>query len=197
MRLNRGGGVPFPEKSGNTASPHGREQDLDMNKKNRSAVLLTALLLILSLALAGCGGSGDSGKSETKDVDLDDFVTSVEKVNKVQDPRELEDFDVENELGLTMDNIDSFKGEITNSQDDCALIFIAKAKSGKASDVKDELESYKESLTSNDLYAENADKIANAEDARVEVHGDYVIMVVAGLDSSYDDIDGVIAKKLS
>ena len=63
---------------------------------------------------------------------------------------------------LTMDNLVAYKGDVTNDQADCGLVFVAQAKDGKAADVEAELQAYKDSLTANDMYAEFADKIAMA-----------------------------------
>lgn len=68
---------------------------------------------------------------------------------------------------LTMDNLVGYKGDVTNDQADCGLVFVAQAKDGQVDAVKAELEAYKESLSANDLYAEFADKIALAKDARI------------------------------
>ena len=88
---------------------------------------------------------------------------------------------VENELMLTMDNLVGYKGDVTNDQADCGLVFVAQAKDGKVDAVKAELEAYKESLSANDLYAEFADKVALAKDARIVTNGNYVAIVIAGI----------------
>ncbi|MGI6212109.1 MAG: DUF4358 domain-containing protein [Anaerovoracaceae bacterium] len=163
-----------------------------MKKIHIKVMLLLLAAAVAAVLLTGCGSSSKKASSEAANVNLSEFVSAVENVDPVKDPRKIDDFALENELGLEKDNISKYKGVITNSQDDCALIFIAKTKSGKTDAVKDGLETYRDGLTENDLYAENADKIDKAKEARVEVRGNYVIMVIAGVDSDYSRIDKAI-----
>lgn len=81
---------------------------------------------------------------------------------------------------------------ITNSQNDCALIFVAKANDGKTREVKQALTDYLDSLTSNDLYVEFADKIEKTKEAKVLIYDDYVVLVIAGLDTDYSDVTAAI-----
>ena len=98
---------------------------------------------------------------------------------------------------LTLDNIVAFQGDVTNDQADCALVLAIQAKSGAADAVKSELEAYKESASSN-LYAEFADKVAKAQDARIVVDGDFVVMVIAGVAGpDYSEIDTAIEGALA
>lgn len=128
---------------------------------------------------------------------LDSIVSAIESVNEVPNPRALDDFALENEIGLTMDNVLGFKGDVTNDQADCALVLAIQAKSGCADAVKTELEAYKESASSN-LYAEFADKVAKAQDARIVVNGDYVVIVIAAINGpDYADIDAAIESALA
>lgn len=128
---------------------------------------------------------------------LESIVSSLEAINEISNPRELDDFSLENELGLTMDNILAFKGDVTNDQADCSLVLAIQAKSGCADAVKTELEAYKETASSN-LYAEFADKVAKAQDARIVVSGDFVVMVISGINGpDYADIDAAIESALA
>ena len=127
---------------------------------------------------------------EANTANLDAAVAAIEAVNPIANPRALDDFSVENELMLTMDNLAGYKGDVTNDQADCGLVFVAQAKDGKVDAVKAELEAYKESLSANDLYAEFADKVALAKDARIVTNGNYVAIVIAGIaNPDYAPID--------
>ena len=129
---------------------------------------------------------------------LDAAVSALEEVNPIANPRALDDFSVENELMLTMDNIAGYKGDVTNDQADCGLVFVAQAKPGKAADVESELQAYKDSLSANDLYAEFADKVALAKDARIVTNGDYVAIVIAGISNpDYSAIDTALETALN
>ena len=140
----------------------------------------------------------DAAAADTADTaKLEAIVTAVEAVNPVSNSRALDDFSLENEIGLTLDNIVAFQGDVTNDQADCALVLAMQAKSGAADAVKAELEAYKESASSN-LYAEFADKVAKAQDARIVVDGDFVVMVIAGVAGpDYSEIDTAIEGALA
>ena len=169
--------------------------------------VLCAAVLMTSLLAACTGSSSESSQPETTTsssesatgdtsaadesqaeettaepdtAKLESIVSSLEAINAISNPRELDDFSLENELGLTMDNILAFKGDVTNDQADCSLVLAIQAKSGCADAVKTELEAYKETASSN-LYAEFADKVAKAQDARIVVSGDFVVMVISGI----------------
>ena len=138
----------------------------------------------------------DDAKANT--ANLDAAVSALEEVNPIANPRALDDFSVENELMLTMDNIAGYKGDVTNDQADCGLVFVAQAKPGKAADVESELQAYKDSLSANDLYAEFADKVALAKDARIVTNGDYVAIVIAGISNpDYSAIDTALETALN
>lgn len=129
---------------------------------------------------------------------LSSIVSSIEAVNEVANPRALTDFDVQYEMNLTMDNIVAFQGNVTNNQDDCALVFAAQVQDGTADAVVEELTAYKDSLSSNQLYAEYADKIAQSEEARIVSSGNFVVMVIAGVGGpDYAEIDTAIESALA
>ena len=135
---------------------------------------------------------------EANTANLDAAVAAIEAVNPIANPRALDDFSVENELMLTMDNLVGYKGDVTNDQADCGLVFVAQAKDGQVDAVKDELEAYKESLSANDLYAEFADKVALAKDARIVTNGNYVAIVIAGIaNPDYTAIDTALETALN
>lgn len=139
--------------------------------------------------------STDASSTEeeaTASVDLGAIVTAIEAVNEVPNARAIDDFSMENEMNLTPDNIVAFQGDVTNDQADCALVFAAQVKDGTADAVKAELEAYKESMSST-LYADFADKVAKAQDARIVVKGNVVVMVIAGVNGpDYSAIDTAI-----
>ena len=139
-----------------------------------------------------------SDDAEANTANLDAAVSALEEVNPIANPRALDDFSVENELMLTMDNIAGYKGDVTNDQADCGLVFVAQAKPGKAADVESELQAYKDSLSANDLYAEFADKVALAKDARIVTNGDYVAIVIADISNpDYSAIDTALETALN
>lgn len=184
---------------------------------------LLPMILCAAILLAGCGNSSSSESSspasestavsseatseatsnsevaeEPQTENLANAVSAIEAVNPVANPLEYTDFDVENTLMLTKDNLVAYDGMVSNNQSDCGLIFVAQAKSGKASDVEAELQAYKESLTANNMYVEFADKMALAKEARIVTNGNYVAMVIASIDvGDYTAIDEVLQTALN
>ena len=153
-------------------------------------VTVFALLLCL-MAFTACGSGGDAAAAKTE-VSLDAVVEKVKSVNPVADERIIDDFALENEMGLDPESIEEYRGVITNAQSDCALIFVAKAKEGKSKELKEALTDYLNGLSSNDLYAEFADKIEKTKQARVLVYDDYVVLSIAGLNVDNDDVVAAI-----
>lgn len=149
-------------------------------------------------ASSEAASSEDTAAAQEADTEkLSAIISAIEAVNEVPNSIPLEEFALENDLGLTMDNILGWAGDVTNNQADCALVLAVQAKSGMADAVKTELEAYKEAISSN-LYAEFADKVAKAQDSRIVVSGDYVVMVIAGVDGpDYSEIDSAIESALA
>ena len=160
-------------------------------KKMWKTVFVMAVAVILA---AGCGAKDNGGQSSdaSTEVVISDVVAKIKEANPVADERVIDDFAVENEMGLAMDDIAEYEGVITNSQNDCSLIFVAKAKDGKTRELKQALSDYLDSLTSNDLYVEFADKIEKTKEAKVLIYGDYVVLVIAGLDTDYSNVTTAI-----
>ena len=150
-------------------------------KKLISALAAAALFATL---LAGCGSGASSSASASSEA-----ASSMASEAASTDASSTDDFSMENEMNLTPDNIVAFQGDVTNDQADCALVFAAQVKDGTADAVKAELEAYKESMSST-LYADFADKVAKAQDARIVVKGNVVVMVIAGVNGpDYSAID--------
>lgn len=140
---------------------------------------------------------------EAQTANLESAVSALEAVNPIANPYALDSdsedsaFRVENELFLTLDNLVAYKGDITNDQDNSGLVFVAQAKEGKAADVEAELQAYKDSLSANNLYAEFADKMAQAKDARIVTNGNYVAIVIASIGVDYGPIDTALETALN
>lgn len=135
---------------------------------------------------------------EAQTANLESAVAALEAVNPIENPLTYTDFDVENTLMLTLDNLVAYKGDVSNNQADCGLVFVAQAKEGKVADVEAELQAYKESLTANDMYVEFADKMALAKEARIVTKGNYVAMVIASVGvGDYTEIDQTLETALN
>lgn len=160
-------------------------------KKLISAILAVAM----AVSLAACGGSS---KPAAKEYNLDDVVSAIESSNAVSNPREIDDFAIENEFLLDKENVVAYKGIMSNDQGNSALIMVVQAASGKAADVKTALEAYKQNQVAYyGNYAEFAEGQALIQDGRVVDKGDYVVIVFANTEgASYSDIDSAISKAL-
>ena len=156
---------------------------------------IVSLLLAVSLcaiALVGCGGG-----SETASYNLDDSVATVEKANPVSNSRDVDDNFIQLDMLLDPENIEEYAGKVSSDQGNSALIVAIKAVEGKASTVEEELNAYKDSISTGGLYAEFADKEAMAADARIVVKGDYLVMVVANTEGAdYAEIDTALDEAL-
>lgn len=174
--------------------------------KKTFAFLMTAVLAVC--ALTGCGGaasnssstSGSSSASNSqsqaqnvsKDANaynLNDIVAAVEQANPVANPRNVDDNFIQLDMLIT-ENIAEYAGKISNDQDNSALILAIKAEEGKGGDVKKALEDYKASISTGGMYAEFAEKEAQAKDARIVAKGDYLVFVIANTKGAdYAEID--------
>ena len=84
-------------------------------------------------SIGGADGETDIVVSdEANTANLDAAVAAIEAVNPIANPRALDDFSVENELMLTMDNLVGYKGDVTNDQADCGLVFVARLRTAKS-----------------------------------------------------------------
>lgn len=153
---------------------------------------LAAVLAAVMVFATGCGAGESQSAEPAKEIVISNVVNQIKEVNPVTDERTIDDFAVENEMGLNPADLAEYEGVITNSQNDCALIFVAKANDGKTREVKQALTDYLDSLTSNDLYVEFADKIEKTKEAKVLIYDDYVVLVIAGLDTDYSDVTAAI-----
>ena len=128
---------------------------------------------------------------------LESIVASLKEVNPISNPRAITSDDIEFYMNMTPDNLVDFRGDITNTQSDCGIVFVAQVKDGSIDAVVEELEAFRDSMSSS-LYAEFADKVAKAQDARIVSKDNIVVLVVASIDGpDYADIDAAIDSALA
>lgn len=149
--------------------------------------------------------TGSESGSSSEDADtakLDEIVSAIEAVNPVENPFAIDDpadegFYLQYTMNVNPDNLVAYRGDVTNNQTDCALVFAAQVKDGTAETVVDELKAFQSTMTTS-LYAEFADKVAKAQDARIVSSGNIVVMVIAGVNGpDYADIDAAIESALA
>lgn len=151
--------------------------------KKYIAVALAACLALV--CLCACSGS--------KTYDIQELLSAVEGSAGLTDPVDLTEEDLNYDMGLTMENIDSFAGKAENINGTSGRVLVVKAVSGKGEDVKAELESYVSSRAEFlGNYEEFAGAKAQAEQARVVASGDYVILVMANEGMDYTAVDEAI-----
>ncbi len=146
---------------------------------------------------SGDAGSAESTAEPASDEDVTAAMETILAVNEVPNARAFDDFSVEYDLGLTMENIESYAGYLTNdAPSDSALVFVAKVKEGTVDTVLAQLEAAKKSMSSS-LYAEYADATAKASDARIVSSGNLVAFVIAGVNGpDYSAIDEAIQQAM-
>ena len=113
---------------------------------------VAAAASLCAALLAGCGSTATASSAASETISqaasavseaveqantdlLDSAVAAIEAVNPVNNPRVIDDFSLVNEMGLTADNIVAYKGDVTNDQADCSLVFVAQVKDGTADTV--------------------------------------------------------------
>ena len=172
---------------------------LEVGKLKKYMLFLVVWMNLM--ILGGCSGSGSAPADGTATLEespemTETIANKLEEVNTVENARAIDDFTVENEMGLSLDDLVAYKGDVTNNQADCALVFVALCRDGKVDTVRGELEVYRESMTGN-LYFEFADKVEQAKNARIVTSGNYVIMVMAGVTGvRYEEIDRAVTEAL-
>ena len=151
--------------------------------KKYIAVVLAACLALV--CLCACSGK--------KTYDIQELLSAVEASAGLTDPVDLTEEDLNYDMGLTMENIDSFAGKTENVNGASGRVLVGKAVSGKGEDVKTELQSYVTSRAEFlGNYEEFAGAKAQAEQARVVASGDYVILVMANEGMDYAAVDEAI-----
>lgn len=144
----------------------------------------------------GASTESEAPTAEADTAKLESIVSALEEVNPINNPRTISSDDVEFYMNMTPENLVDFRGDITNTQSDCGLVFVAQVQDGAMDTVLSELDAFKQSMASS-LYAEFADKVAKAEDARIVSKDNIVVMVVASIDGpDYADIDSAIESAL-
>ena len=150
--------------------------------------MVLVLALVLSLVLfAGCGSKEDPASG----YDLTTVMSSLEEVNPIDNPREIDDFSIENDFGFAEGAVAEYLGKISNDQGDSGMILLIKAAEGKGDEVKAALDTYKaDQAAFFGNYPDFAQGMALIQDGRIVQDGDYVFLVFSSLSvNGYDAID--------
>ena len=143
-----------------------------------------AAAIMLTAAFSGCGESSAS-------YNLDDVLTAVDAAVKVDNPIAFTADDLQYMAGITPEDVEEFKGKVTNTNGEAGKVLVIKVKAGKADSVKTALEN----MRAGDVaylgnYPEFATAKSIAEAARIVVKGDYIVYAV-GADKAAVEKDGV------
>ena len=191
--------------------------------KIRAKMILSTAAVALSCALlAGCGGSSSSSApaassqaassvassavSEaasataegTNGTDaLDDAVNTLLDTNPISNQFEIAAMNIEYDFGLPADDVVSYKGVKSNDNGDAGLVLVLETADGKAQDVCDKLESYKQDQVAfYGNYAEFAQAQTNVQNAIVSSNGSRVVMVIASNECTAD-LSGAVDSALN
>lgn len=154
-----------------------------MKMMKKATALLLALMMVLSLA--ACGNSNDNGNKDSGNTTVDKTAQEVldalkEKLGDSYGCDLAEDEDrMTNYYGLDMSKIDSWAAESSeNSALDPSTAVVLKAKDGYAEDAAALLqERYDQVLDYVRMYSMN---VAQVEQARLFVNGNYVALLILG-----------------
>ena len=153
------------------------------------------LAMALSLALfAGCGGDdssseGDSGSqsggsSENSSMpvyDVAQILEAIEAAVPVSSGKEIDDDTLTLLMNVDMENVEAYAGKITQLNQNTDQILVIQAKPGKAEAVKAELEARRQAMVDSSAnYSEFAGEKVKAENGRVVIKGDYVVLAIVG-----------------
>ena len=189
--------------------------------RNRSKLILTTAALAVSCALlSGCGGSSstassaassaagpaasapassaaaDSAENGSSDA-LADAVNTLLEANPISNPFEIAAMNIEYDFGLPADDVVSYKGVKSNDNGDAGLVLVLETADGKAQDVCDKLESYKQDQVAfYGNYAEFAQAQTNVQNAIVSSNGSRVVMVIASNECTAD-LSGAVDSALN
>ena len=154
-----------------------------MKMMKKATALLLALMMVLSLA--ACGNSNDNGNKDSGNTTVDKTAQEVldalkEKLGYSYGCDLAEDEDrMTNYYGLDMSKIDSWAAESSeNSALDPSTAVVLKVKDGYAEDAAALLqERYNQVLDYVRMYSMN---VAQVEQARLFVNGNYVALLILG-----------------
>lgn len=168
------------------------------------ALLLAALMASATLASCGNAGNGSSGSSSVSseaDTNKESTATAEEVFDAINKafadkygaidpgitgainnmPAAVDDQLLKEQLGISPDLYESYKGEIAGMMTNCDMLIVVKAKEGKVEDVKAALEAAKKAQAAQ---FENYPVMANdvrIEDSKVVENGRYVALLMVGV----------------
>lgn len=156
---------------------------------------LWILLLVAGVVLlAGCSGGNQSASSpKPTALDVTGVYSKLSELNKVENPREVDDFSITNDFNLKADQIAEYKGALGNTMSIGGVNLVVKAKDGSESEVKSALEAYLAAQVEfYGKYAEFGDVQALLKKGVVQSSGNVIVLAAAGTNMSDLDIASTV-----
>lgn len=142
-------------------------------------------ICLLTLCLTACGGGVKAS--------VTDIAAAVEAAAGITNPMAIDDDELIYSMAITKENVAEYAGSHTGVSGSSGTVLAVKAVSGKATDVKTELEAF---CASNADFLSNYPEFATAQEqaknGRVVVKGDVVVLAIAGPDADYAAVDAAI-----
>lgn len=191
---------------------------------NRTKIVsAVAALALASAVLTGCGGSASSTASSASSAAASEAPSSsvlaevtspslAEDTNgssavdglfdtllasdPISNQFEIAAMNIEYDFGLKSEDVVSYKGVKSNDNGDAGLVLVIEAADGKAQDVADALNTYKQDQVAfYGNYAEFAQAQTNVENAVVAFKDNTVVMVIASNECT-NDLDAAVDSAL-
>ena len=179
-----------------------------MINRTKLAALASCAALAAAL-LTGCGGSSSSAApssvstasvsapassaaasadtTENGSDALDAAYSTLLQANPISNQFEIAAMNIEYDFGLPADDVVSYKGVKSNDNGDAGLVLVLETADGKAQDVCDKLESYKQDQVAfYGNYAEFAQAQTNVQNAVIAFKDNLVVMVIASNECTAD-----------
>ena len=182
-----------------------------------------AALAIASAVLTGCGGSASSTASSASSAAaseapsssvlaevtspsvsdesngssaVDGLFDTLLAANPISNQFEIAAMNIEYDFGLQAEDVVSYKGVKSNDNGDAGLVLVIETADGKAQDVADALNTYKQDQVAfYGNYAEFAQAQTNVENAVIAFKDNTVVMVIASNECT-NDLDAAVDSAL-
>jgi hypothetical protein len=172
------------------------------------------ILLIMSIALCfalltSCKTNDTSSTPESTtpvstvaEYDVNEILTAIDTAVPVSEPTDINEQTLSLLINVNMDNVVAFAGKITQLNQNTDQIIVIQAQPGMANAVAEDLAAWRQAnvdLSAN--YEEFAGEGIKAENGRIVINGDFVVLVILGdgedmlangPDAFYAEVDAAI-----
>ncbi len=180
----------------------------------KKLILFTLSLAMCFSLLTACGGNDDSSEpvestetpssTVTEERTAADILTAIDTLVPVNTPKDLDEKTLSLLMNVNMENVADYAGKVTELNNNTDQIIVIQAVPGQAEAVKADLEAWKQAMIEQSAnYTEFAGEGIKAENGRVIVNGDFVVLVIlgdgddmlaGGPDAFYKTVDAAISE---